>query len=64
MFRREGANVVGLSVVIPGGDLDILWLESQDVKPALIPQQVTRENPVLAVTNFVSKVSGEPRRSG
>ena len=41
--------------------LDKVWLDIQNVVPALVPEKVARENPVLAVRDLRSKVSEEPR---
>jgi len=64
MRGGERTNVMALAIIIPGNDLNVLWSEFQYVRPAVIPEEFRREHPVLAVRNFGSVVSGEPRRDG
>lgn len=40
---------MALSIIVPCDDLDETWTKGQDLIPSLIPKQVPRENPVLAV---------------
>ena len=57
--RVEGADIVTLAVVVPRDDLDVLGPYSEDIVPALVPQQVAGEDPVLAVADFGTEVSLE-----
>lgn len=52
------------TVIIPGDDLDEAGLQGEDLYPAEVPQQVTGEDPVLAVRDFGSVVREEPTRCG
>lgn len=62
MRRRKWTNVVRFAVVVPGDDFNEARTEGQNVVPTLIPQQVGREDPVLAVRYLAAEVRGEPRR--
>jgi hypothetical protein len=50
-----------LSIVIPGNDLDEAGLQLQDFIPAVEPEKIGWENPVLAVRDLGAKVCEEPR---
>lgn len=56
----EAADVVRLAVVVPGDDFDEARLELQDLRPAVEPEEVSGEHPVLGVRHFGAKVCREP----
>jgi hypothetical protein len=53
----ERTNVVGLSIVVPGEDLDHREALLQDFIPAVEDEGATRENPVLVIKS-ASSVDG------
>jgi hypothetical protein len=49
----ERTDIVGFAVVIPGDDLQKPGSETEDFVPAVIPQEIRWEDPVLTVWNFL-----------
>lgn len=49
MGRPEGANVMRLTVIIPNYDLNEARAKRENLTPSMIPEQVRRKDPVLAV---------------
>lgn len=60
----QRADVVRLAIVVPSDDFDELGLRVKNTIPAILPEQVGREDKVLAVANFDAVVGAEPRRHG
>lgn len=60
----QRADVVRLAVVVPGDDLDKGGLRVENVVPAVLPEQVGREDKVLAVADLDAVVGAEPGRHG
>lgn len=56
----EGANVVRLAVIVPSDDLNEARAKCKNLIPSIIPEQVRRENPVLAIRDFGAEVREEP----
>jgi hypothetical protein len=53
-----------LAIVIPRNDFQVLRAKSEDLVPAVEPQKIRWEHPVLAIRNLGAEVSTEPRRYG
>jgi hypothetical protein len=51
-----------LAVVVPGDVLDEARAELQKRVPAVVPEEVGREHPVLAVGDLVAEMGEEPGR--
>ncbi len=58
---QPGPTIVGLPIVIPGHNLEILdlVLHCQNLLPAGVPQGFTLEQPVLRVGDFGAKVGAD-----
>jgi hypothetical protein len=63
MGGAKRPNVVGFAIIIPGNNLDEARSHVQNLQPTVIPEQITRENPVLAVGDLGAKVGEEPWRN-
>ena len=48
------------AIVVPADDLDVLRSELQYLRPAIIPQEIRRKHPVLAVRHLGAIVGEEP----
>jgi len=55
---------MAFTIIVPSNDFDVLWSERQDIHPAVIPKEIRRKHPILAVSDFGSVVSREPSRDG
>ena len=53
-----------LAVVVPCDNFNILRGEGKDLVPAVVPQEIGRKDPVLAVGDLGAEMGGEPRRCG
>ena len=53
-----------LAVVVPSDDLDVMRTELQYLGPTLVPQEIRREYPILAVGHFGTVMGEEPRGYG
>ena len=58
----ETTDVVRLSVIVPGDDFEELGSKGEDLSPSVVPERVTREDPVLAEGDLRTEVGREPRR--
>jgi hypothetical protein len=63
MRGAKRPNIMGFAVIIPGNNLDKARTHVQNLQPTVIPEQIAREDPVLAVWDFGAKVGEEPRRN-
>jgi hypothetical protein len=63
MGGAERPNIMGFAVIIPGNNLNEARAHIQNLQPTVVPEQIARENPVLAVRHFRAKVGEEPRRN-
>lgn len=49
-----------LAVIVPGDDFDETRSELEEVVPAIEPEEIRREYPVLAVGDFIAEMCKEP----
>lgn len=52
------------SLIVPGDDFNVLGLLDENVVPSVVPEEVTREDPVLRVRDLGTIVGGEPAVKG
>ena len=50
-----------LAIIVPSDDLYKLGTQCQDLIPPIEPEKVIGEHPVLAIANFWTVMSKEPR---